>query len=274
MSDATFEIKLDFDIEDYVLSFPLVSSTVIYDIGRRSVTDNEIYPGEPFLNGPVGADSRKIYRGGFNVFRVSLSETLLRERASYHTGRAIAAFTNLFGPHVNTDEVIQGLLMAAAVASDSLDTLYIENLGTAIADYLLARYAKVAPKPKVSPLPKWRLARVTEYIDANLTRDISLAELSAVVGVSRMHFAAQFKAAAGITPHAYVLDRRIRAARPLLLSQTLPIRSVALAIGFKTPAHFADAFRRLVGAPPTRWRSMIAECRGQASVFPEVLTDE
>lgn len=138
----------------------------------------------------------------------------------------------------------------------------------AVVDYLLRHYSSLTPNGHVSPLSKWRLARVTEYIDEHLHTELSLRELSDLVGINRMHFVAQFKAATGITPHAYVLQRRIRAARPLLLGRTLSVEAVALAVGFRSPAHFANVFRKLVGETPSHWPELIAQ--GHCEKLPNV----
>ena len=56
---------------------------------------------------------------------------------------------------------------------------------------------RVAPqaRPKVSELPRWRLKRAIEFVDANLANSISTSDISAAAGLTRMHFAAQFRAA-------------------------------------------------------------------------------
>jgi len=69
-----------------------------------------------------------------------------------------------------------------------------------------------------------------------------------------MHFAAQFRSATGVSPHTYVLQRRVEAAKQLLLDTPLTIRHIACTVGFKSEAHFVNVFRRLVGDSPGRWR--------------------
>jgi AraC-like DNA-binding protein len=71
-----------------------------------------------------------------------------------------------------------------------------------------------------------------------------------------MHFAAQFRAATGVRPHDYVLERRIDRARTLLREEDMPLVEVALSVGFQTQAHFTTVFRRLVGEAPGRWRQL------------------
>jgi AraC family transcriptional regulator len=111
-----------------------------------------------------------------------------------------------------------------------------------------------SPQTKVNVLPKWRLRRVEEYVRANFDRCISLSDLAKVAGLSRMHFAAQFRTATGYRPHEYLLHQRIEHAKSLLSSSEMPLAEVALAVGFCTQAHFSTVFKRLAGETPARWR--------------------
>jgi AraC-like DNA-binding protein len=106
-------------------------------------------------------------------------------------------------------------------------------------------------------LPVWKLRRVCDFIEANLFHPIYLSELSEIAGLSRMHFAAQFRAATGQAPHAYLLRRKVKRAQVLLSDPTLSVADVAAIVGFKNNAHFASAFRKIVGESPSRWRSNI-----------------
>lgn len=105
-----------------------------------------------------------------------------------------------------------------------------------------------------SPLPKWRLKRVVEHVDTHISEPISLAELAAAAGMSRMYFASQFKAATGMRPHDYVLRKRIEHAQRLLTTTSTPLVEIALAVGFQTQAHFTTIFKKIVGNTPLRWR--------------------
>ena len=46
---------------------------------------------------------------------------------------------------------------------------------------------------RCTPLQKWRMKRVTDHVDAHLSRRITLADMAAAAGLTRMHFAAQFR---------------------------------------------------------------------------------
>ena len=109
-------------------------------------------------------------------------------------------------------------------------------------------------------LQKWRLKRVVEYVDHHLSGKITLLDLAAVAGLSRMHFASQFRAATGFRPHEYLLRRRIQRAEDLLRQSTMTLVEIALTVGFQTQAHFTTVFKRFVGDTPYQWRN--AQCVG------------
>jgi len=95
---------------------------------------------------------------------------------------------------------------------------------------------------------------VTAYIDENLRRELRLAELSAVVHMSPYHFARHFKRSTGVSPHRFVVRRRIDEARALLATRTVAITEIARSVGFRTPSHFTTTFRRITGMTPTAYR--------------------
>lgn len=111
------------------------------------------------------------------------------------------------------------------------------------------------PRAKINALPKWRLRRVEHHIAAHFERSISLSELANVAGLSRMHFAAQFRAATGYRPREYLLIHRIAHAKSQLTTTQRPLAEIALAVGFSTQAHFSTVFKRISGQTPARWRT-------------------
>jgi AraC-like DNA-binding protein len=152
-------------------------------------------------------------------------------------------------------------LARALLRIDGMDEhfgeIYASAVGLAIAARLLGhdhRHDPFRPKRSCGALPRWRLRRALEYIDANLAESISLGDLAAVTGLSPMHFAAQFRMSTGIRPHEYLLRRRVERSRELLLQHDSSIVDVALSVGFQTQSHFTTVFKRFVGATPHQWR--------------------
>ena len=152
-------------------------------------------------------------------------------------------------------------LANALLKTDGMDDVlarhYSDAVGIAIATRALSQSGQRnsgLPKRSCGMLPKWRLKRVVEYVDTHLGEPITLAHLAAPTGLTRMHFAAQFRAATGIRPHEYLLRRRIEVSQRLLSQSTMPIVEIALSVGFQTQAHFTTVFKRFVGDTPYQWR--------------------
>lgn len=141
------------------------------------------------------------------------------------------------------------VLLGRGDADDSLFTLCV---GQTLAAHVARRELSRA---RVNALAKWRLRRVEEYVGTNFHRGIGLSDLAKVAGLSRMHFAAQFRAATGYRPREYLLHQRIEHAKSIMSSSVTPLAEVALSVGFSTQAHFSTVFKRMTDETPARWRS-------------------
>jgi len=69
----------------------------------------------------------------------------------------------------------------------------------------------------VGGLPASKVRRVIAFIENNLQQELRLEELAAVTHMSPYHFARLFKRATGVSPHRFVVHRRIDAATALLI---------------------------------------------------------
>jgi AraC family transcriptional regulator len=124
-------------------------------------------------------------------------------------------------------------------------------------------------------LTKWRLRRVLTYIEQHICEPIKLATLAEVAGLSKMYFAAQFRAATGCRPHECILRTRIEHAQQMLLDTAEPLVSIALAVGFQSHAHFSTVFKRFVGLSPYQWRAANRDLlRGVQHTHPDARSYE
>jgi len=84
---------------------------------------------------------------------------------------------------------------------------------------------------------------------------VGLRQIAALAGVSPRHFERAFRQAVGVPPHAYVMQRRVAAARALLLGDgSLTVEDIAARVGFASSSHLASAFRRSTGYSPSSFR--------------------
>lgn len=150
------------------------------------------------------------------------------------------------------DGLAEQLARSLMKASDAGRRAYGEAVGnTIVARYLLLTRVT---RGSAHALQQWRLRRVQAHIEENLSEPLRLSELAAVAGLSRMHFAALFRAATGYRPHEYLLWRRIEKAKAMLRLAELPVVQVALDVGFQAQSHFTTVFKRLTGFTPANWR--------------------
>ncbi|MEJ7686503.1 MAG: AraC family transcriptional regulator [Variovorax sp.] len=146
-------------------------------------------------------------------------------------------------------EYIAWALQADRAAGSPNGRLYVQSLATALAVHLLGRHA--APRREPRRLSAVQLKRVGDYIDERLDQDLSLPVLAAIVHTSASHFKTLFKRSTGLAVHQYVIQRRVRRARHLLLVGQLPASQVALEAGFAHQSHMARCMRRVLGVTPT-----------------------
>jgi len=153
------------------------------------------------------------------------------------------------------EHLVRGLV---GVAEDgpNADPFIAELMLNAICLRLAKRYtvSKLNHAPRTGGIPPMRLKRVISYIEANLHKTIKLSDLSSVADMSLYYFATLFKQSTGLSPHQYVLRRRIQRAKQLLRETEISVLEVSLNLGFEHPTTFARAFRRLTGISPTHYR--------------------
>ena len=126
-----------------------------------------------------------------------------------------------------------------------------ERIGTLI---VLPHASQRALKVTRDGLPSYKLRRATEFIDAHLREAIHLEQVAAAAQVSPYHFHRQFKKATGMTPHQFIVSRRIEVAKRLLTASDLPIIEVAAQAGFMDQSHFTTTFRKLTSMTPRNYR--------------------
>jgi AraC family transcriptional regulator len=122
--------------------------------------------------------------------------------------------------------------------------------------YLAAKYAPTANLNKrATKLSVAQQRAVTDYIRANLTDNISVAELARLVQMSPSHFSRVFSAAFGVTPYRFVMNERIEGAKDMLASTQLSASEISSAYGFASQSHFTKVFRQFTGVTPKQYKA-------------------
>ena len=103
------------------------------------------------------------------------------------------------------------------------------------------------------------LRRACNFMEERLEVGVSLAEIAAVIGLSVGHFASCFKRSTGLSPYAWLRQKRIERAKQLLGNADLQLGEIAVRSGFSNQSAFGVAFRRETGLTPSQWRRQALE---------------
>jgi AraC family transcriptional regulator len=232
----------------YFLAIALKTTRVKLTRGRHTVFDGVMPAGTLYIGAPSQRLSAQFYAPcDFLHFHVSAAGYF----SPLRPGAGPAAPEGLNDLVLLRDPFAEQLAKALTERGHSADREFARCIGRTLAMHIARREL---PHVKVNALPKWRLRRIEEYVGTHFDHCITLSELAKVAGLSRMHFAAQFRAATGYRPREYLLHQRIERAKSLLSNSETALVEVALTVGFCTQAHFSTVFRRITGETPARWR--------------------
>lgn len=112
---------------------------------------------------------------------------------------------------------------------------------------------RLDPAPALKKDANHKLIRAAEFIDENFTRSLKLDEICTAADLSASYLIRSFSRHYGMTPHAYLVNRRIRYGREQLRRGHM-IADVALDAGFADQAHFQRAFKQFLAATPGQYR--------------------
>jgi len=149
-----------------------------------------------------------------------------------------------------------GLRRAFSALRAGADPQAIEGLGTEI---LLGLRDSMAGEALLV-LPHCRpgaLRMVEAYLRTHSAAPLTLDDLGALSGISKFHLLRSFRSEYGLTPHAYLLNLRVNAARQRLRGGAQPAQ-VALDCGFYDQSHLTRAFARCVGMTPAAYQKAAA----------------
>ena len=162
---------------------------------------------------------------------------------------------------VRHDGVLAGLAQALAATLDHpaapAEELFADHVGDALRLHLAAGADLGAPER----LSREELERVDALIDVDLTAPLRVDDLAAVVPMSAAHFSRSFRAATGTSPHAHVLQRRLRAAQAMLAREPVTVSEVARRTGFADASHLTRRFRHFAGFTPGAYRRAMGDRR-------------
>ncbi|ABR90908.1 transcriptional regulator, AraC family [Janthinobacterium sp. Marseille] len=221
------------------------------------------------FQGEMAANSHNIIAPGngyavqgfdlINAFYVYIKNEILRELADEIYGRRLDEI-DLLAPTETADPSLTYLLdtckhMLSEPAGTNLSSDY---LAQAIVACVFSRHSQLRDVPRSAdskvPLSQAQMQRVNDYLQANLDGSFQVADLAAVIGLSRTIFFERFTVTTKATPNQYLQVLRINRAKQLLRDGKLSLVDIAFACGYADQSHLARFFKRFVGVAPGRYR--------------------
>lgn len=159
--------------------------------------------------------------------------------------------------HADTGgQITRGLIMLSDVLAGRRQTpgqrMLAEELLIRILTETFSRHARQAPPRKAGKEPV-AIQRAAEIIDAHVRHDATekpgIRDLAAQVGLHPNYFIQCFARSRGLTPHAWMLYRKITLAKQMLI-RGVPAPETAQTLGFHDQPHFIRHFRKVFGTTP------------------------
>jgi AraC family transcriptional regulator len=203
-------------------------------------------------------DPRALVREASHVLHFYMPLTTLNAFAEQNESASISEL--IHKPGIGIDDPVMRHLSQAALCAlrrphETTGLLLDEILGAACA-HALGRYgtSRVASRHGLG-LAQWQVRRAKEMMDEHL--DVSLSDLAQEFNFSVRHFARAFRQSTGVSPHQWMIARRISKAKSLLATSNLTLAEIAAICGFSNQSHLNAVFKRQADISPGRWRRLL-----------------
>lgn len=143
------------------------------------------------------------------------------------------------------------LFLTARSCSEIGHTLMRNRFFTVVTEF--SKYGNM-PEPHSTP----EIQRVLTYIDDNITEPLKISTLVEVSHLSESRFKVKFAEYTGISPHEYVLRKKIEEAKRLLTDPKNSVTQVCYQLSFSSSQYFATVFKRLTSMRPSEYQNFCA----------------
>lgn len=257
------EVEAEITEDYYVAVLSLRPSRVKIICNGKPLQDGLVMPGMMRLAAP-GERLEMMLQDHSEALTLKIPGSALRATVDSinkdHRGGAASYIDPLPQPNAQVAQLAQ-MLRRHEDFGPAHSALFVEGITQTLLAYLLHHHGWTlrAPSP-AKRLTPGELRRAVAFADASMLEALTtgtaltLESWAAQLKLPVAEFRQRFRAATGSMPYAWYLQRRIARAKELLAGSGESLSEIALRVGFSSQSHFTEAFRRLEGVPPARWR--------------------
>ena len=235
---------------DYAAGFGQRAFSVVY------------HPGTLFLTGP-GEMPARTSKGEVEFLALEIAPKFVLWAADELVTARPFEVQRLYAAQDEQLRYIMLTLHNELLANCPSGRLFGEYMGLSFATALLTNHSTSPSRLSQyrGGLSPYKLRQITEYIGDNLSNNLSLAEMANLLQMGPCHFARAFKESTGLSPHQYVLRRRVERALQMLKEKRTNLADIAYDLGFSSQGHFTTVFSKIVGVSPSSYREQVHPLR-------------
>ena len=102
------------------------------------------------------------------------------------------------------------------------------------------------------------IGKAVQYFQLHYNEPLNIEAYARQIHVSESWFIQKFREYTGVTPMQYILYLRVSNAQELLENSSLPVKEIALIVGYENPLYFSRLFRKQIGVSPKAYRAKSA----------------
>lgn len=141
------------------------------------------------------------------------------------------------------------------ISSQENDILYCDHTCSGLVYEYILEFHRLMDKNTDSKKSRQisMLLPVLRYMHDNFRNDISMSDLSDMLGITPQHFCRIFRNAMDMRPNEFLIKLRIDEAKRLICDGNISITEAAARSGFRDPSYFSTVFRKYVGISPNEF---------------------
>ena len=138
--------------------------------------------------------------------------------------------------------------------------MFIENIVSILALHFVKNYSKEQSPglvENVSGFTSKELEKALYYIDKNISENFKIEKLAEEFGISKFNLIKRFKSSTNVTPHQFIIKKKLERSKNLLKEGSLSLTDVTYMLNFSDQSHFSNSFKKMYGMTPREFRKTI-----------------